>query len=226
MLVIHQIGLIVGGISDYVMDEDQPRNTFMNANREGLFSLPGFVAMYLIWIYMRRWFISKTQLSYAEIVRRLWQLIAFCALWWCLMAITVQLFGISRVTCNLSYVVWMTAMCTSILLITMFIFDFIISSVLPMDTKLGVYVSLEQGSASSLQQCNENGCGQVNLICESLNMNGLCFFLLANVLTGGVNFFLYPENRSNVSSVLILLVYMFLSTFVVFQLYRKRIRIA
>lgn len=222
MLVIHQFGLIAGGLSDYVMDEDQLRNTFVNANREGLFSLPGFVAMYIIWIYMRKWFVSKTQLSYAEIVRRLQQLFAFCALCWSLAMVSLLLFGISRVTCNLSYALWMTAMCTSILLITMFIFDFIISSVLPMDTKL----SLEQGSTSSLHKSNEKGCGQVNLMCESLNMNGLCFFLLANVLTGSVNFFLYPENRSDANSVIILLFYMFLATFVVFQLYRKRIRIA
>lgn len=208
------------------MDEDQARDTFVNANREGLFSLPGFVAMYIIWIYMRKWFVSKTQLSYADIVRRLWQLFAFCALWWSLAMISLQLFGISRVTCNLSYALWMTAMCTSILLITMFIFDFIISSVLPMDTKLGVYESLEQGSASSIHSTIEKGCGQVNLICESLNMNGLCFFLLANVLTGAVNFFLYPENRSDASSVFILLLYMFLATFVIFQLYKKHIRIA
>lgn len=208
------------------MDENVPRHTLVTANREGLFSLPGFVGMYMIWIYMRRWFTSKTLLTHDQIVRRMWQLFLLCTLCWSLMMISAQFFGISRVTCNLSYVLWMTAMCMTMLLLIMFIFDFIISTVLPEDTKLNVPASLEQATPVSSDEKVDQAQGQANLICESLNMNGLCFFLLANLLTGQVNIFLYPEDCENTSSVIILLLYMFVATFVVFQLYRKRIRIA
>lgn len=224
VLVTHQFGLSFAGISDYVMDEDLKRSTFLSANREGLLSLPGFVCIYLISIYLSRWLVSKTLLSYAEMIRKLKQLGLFSALCWGLMVGAANAVGISRVTCNMGYVFWMIGITSTMVWLTLFIFDFIISSVLPLDTTIAVAESLEKGSSSPITAVPNKG--GVFLICESLNMNGLTFFLLANVLTGGVNIFLAPEDRSNFTSVVILLAYMLLATFVVFQLYMKRIRIA
>jgi len=61
---------------------------------------------------------------------------------------------------------------------------------------------------------------------QALNQNGLTFFLVANVLTGGVNMFLKPEDRSSFESVIILLVYMFLGTKMAHELLKRGIRLA
>ncbi|KAH8395254.1 hypothetical protein KR222_004393 [Zaprionus bogoriensis] len=225
VLVAHQLALSAGGIADYVMDEDLPRSTFVAANREGLCSLPGFVSIYFIAIVVSRWLVSKPVLSYAEMVRKLWRFVLISVLCWTLTMISAQFVGISRVTCNMSYVCWMIAISVTMIGLSLYIFEFIIGSVMPLDTKLSVAESLERGAARKSAEGSEAR-AEVNLICESLNMNGLSFFLLANVLTGCVNMFLRPEDRSDTGSVVILLVYMFLAIFVVFQLYGKRIRIA
>ncbi|KAL7723325.1 hypothetical protein ACLKA6_013528 [Drosophila palustris] len=229
VLITHQLGLSVGGISAYVMDDDLARNSFLSANREGLLSLPGFVCIYLMSIYLSRWLVSKTLLSYVEMIRKLIYLGLFSLLCWGLMVGCANAVGISRVTCNMGYVSWMIAIPSTMVWLTMFIFDFIISTVLPLDTTIAIAENLEKGSllnSSPKTVAQEKGRGGVFLICESLNMNGLTFFLLANFLTGGVNIFLSPESRSDFTSVVILLVYMLLATFVVFQMYMKRIRIA
>lgn len=63
-------------------------------------------------------------------------------------------------------------------------------------------------------------------ISQALNQNGLTFFLVANLLTGGVNIFLKPEDRSDLQSVVILLAYMFLATKLAHELLKRGIRLA
>ncbi|XP_034109033.1 uncharacterized protein LOC117571140 [Drosophila albomicans] len=225
LLVTHQLGLSFGGIMDYVIDDDLERNSFLSANREGLLSLPGFVCIYMLSIYLSRWLVAKSLLSYAEMVRKLRYFGAFALFCWLLMVLGANAVGISRVTCNMGYVFWMIAITSTMVWLTMFIFDFIISTVMPLDTSIALVESLEKGS-SNVRTASPDKSSGVFLICESLNMNGLTFFLLANVLTGGVNIFLSPEDRSDFTSIIILLLYMLLATFVVFQLYMRRIRIA
>ncbi|ALC42949.1 CG9870, partial [Drosophila busckii] len=221
LLIVHQMGLSFADNAAYVMDEDIDRSSWLNANREGLYALPGFVVIYLFFIYFMRWLLSNTLLSYAEMLKKLRQLLSFALLSWALTLVSVYTVGVSRVTCNLGYVMWMLAIVITMLLLSLFVFDFIINSVVPTEynpiecVEKGVKVTEESGEKSVWF-----------IICEALNMNGLTFFLLANLLTGFVNIFLKPEERSDSVSLLILLVYMFVATCVVYHLFSKRIRLA
>ncbi|XP_030376545.1 GPI-anchored wall transfer protein 1 [Scaptodrosophila lebanonensis] len=226
LLFAHQLGLS-HGISDYIMNEDNPRSSVFSANREGLLSLPGFVVLYLISMYFSRWLMSKTILSYAEMIKRLRTMLFIMLLCWGLFVISAYLFGVSRVSCNFGYVVWIFGIISTMLWLTMFIFDFIINTVLPLPTST-ISDTLDEGIplTHSTPQNHSKTIHSGFLICDALNMNGLTFFMIANVLTGCVNMFLSPENRSNSASVGILLVYMLLATGVAYILFKKRIRIA
>ncbi|XP_034656123.1 uncharacterized protein At4g17910 [Drosophila subobscura] len=228
LLVVHQMGLSVFGFSDYVMDEDVPRETLFSANREGLVSLPGFVAMYLLSIFLSRWLMSATLLSYSEMVKKLRRLLLLVLILWSLFAASAFAIGISRVTCNFGYVVWTLSIICTIMWLGLFGVDFVIDSVLPWDAHGQAVDSQEKGQL--LESAEGEGQASARIgsfaICQSLNLNGLTFFLLANLLTGGVNIFLKPEDRSQAESVLILLAYMFLATKAVHVLLQRGVRLA
>ncbi|EDV95537.1 uncharacterized protein At4g17910 [Drosophila grimshawi] len=223
VIVTHQLSLSVGGISDYVMDDDLPRSTLFSANREGLLSLPGFVAIYLLSICLNRWLVSKTLLTYGEIIAKLRGLLIMALNCWGFTMASALTVGISRVTCNLGYIFWMFAIMSTMVGLSIFIFDLIINN----NSAADEGDRLEQGSTVAIMaEPSPEGSRGLHVICESLNLNGLTFFLLANVSTGCVNIFLKPEDRSDPASVVILTAYMFLVTFAAFLLYERRIRIA
>ncbi|XP_017089900.2 uncharacterized protein PIG-Wb [Drosophila bipectinata] len=227
LLVTHQLGLSVLGLSDYVMDEEVDRSGLFNANREGLVSLPGFVALYLLSIYLNRWLVNISLLSYIEMVKKLWRLLYMVLILWTLFAISAYGVGISRVTCNFGYVVWMEAIGASTLLASFWAVDFIINSKMPWDPVGGAVQDQEKGllTGESSSRAKHKAIGPF-AIAQALNQNGLTFFLVANVLTGMVNIFLKPEDRSDLESIFILLVYMFVATKLAHELLKRGIRIA
>ncbi|KAH8379319.1 hypothetical protein KR009_004176, partial [Drosophila setifemur] len=227
LLLVHQFDLSVMGLSDYVMDEDVERSNLFNANREGLVALPGFVGLYLLAIYLNRWMVNNSQLSYSDMVKRLKRLFYLVLILWCLFGVSAFAIGISRVTCNFGYAIWMMAIGATTLLCSFCAIDFLINSVMPWDPSGAASMVEEQEKGLLTGESNaKDKCIGPFAICQSLNQNGLTFFLVANVLTGGVNIFLKPEERSDLESILILLVYMFLATKLVHELLKRGIRIA
>ncbi|XP_017127858.1 uncharacterized protein At4g17910 [Drosophila elegans] len=225
ILLVHQFGLSVLGISDYVMDEDVERSNLFDANREGLVSLPGFVALYLVSIYVNRWMVATTLLSYSELVRKLRRLFYLVLILWSLFIICTYGIGISRVTCNFGYVIWMLAIGSTTLWASFGAIDFVINSVMPWESN-----QLEEQENGLLTGDTPVKGREKSIvpftINQALNQNGLTFFLVANILTGGVNMFLEPEDRSNFESVIILLVYMFIATKMAHELLKRGVRIA
>ncbi|XP_020800035.1 uncharacterized protein At4g17910 [Drosophila serrata] len=227
LLLLHQFGLSVLGISDYVMDDEVSRSNLFNANREGLVSLPGFVALYLLSIYVNRWMVAISQLSYSEMVKKLRRLFFIALILWNLFGLSAYGIGISRVTCNFGYVMWMMAIGASTLLTSFGAIDFVINSVMPWVPNESEVDEQERGLLTDETEAK----GRIKpivpfTISQALNQNGLTFFLVANLLTGGVNIFLKPEDRSGLESVVILLVYMFLATKLVHELLKRGIRLA
>ncbi|KAH8345944.1 hypothetical protein KR067_010171 [Drosophila pandora] len=227
LLVIHQLGLSALGLSDYVMSEEVDRSGLFNANREGLVSLPGFVALYLLSIYLNRWLVATSLLTYQEMVKKLWRLAYMVLILWTLFAISAYGVGISRVTCNLGYVVWMEAIGASALLASFWAVDYLINSIMPWDPVGPAVQDQEKGllTGEPSSRAKHKGIGPF-AIGQALNQNGLTFFLVANVLTGMVNMFLKPEDRSDLESIVILLVYMFLATKLAHELLKRGIRLA
>lgn len=196
------------GLSEFVMSS-VPHDGFLSANREGLSSLHGSVALYLLSIYLAKWYTAQDHLSYQELTSKLKKILVAASLCWLLSFISAYLTGIARVTFNFGYVIWMFAVCLSLILIYAFFFEL----------KL---VKNQKSIGDTAKQTSPS----LPTFVESLNMNGLTHFMLSNFLTGMVNMALNPGQRNDIECVAILSVYMFVCAGVVFIMLKKRIRLA
>lgn len=225
ILIIHEVTLQCG-ISNYVLDPDLERTDFLSSNREGLCSLPGFIALYILSQYFGQWIKSKDVLSYEEMKEKLKQLSCTSISLWLIVITSIMFLGIARVTCNFGYVTWILAISVTMCSLYLFVFDIVLDTLLPVskDNRLSIPNKIEAPEEGSLMP--KNLPMKIPMLIESINYNGLLYFLLGNVLTGGVNIFLNTDERSDTESVVILMGYMFITSAVATLLYRYKIRIA
>jgi len=189
-----------------------PHEGFFSANREGLISLHGCVALYLLSIYFAKWYTSQDHLSYPDLIIKLRKILLVAILCWLLTFISAYLTGIARVTFSFGYVIWIFAVCLSLVVIFAFFFEL----------KL---VKSDFINKKSSEDDKETVISLPTFV-ESLNTNGLTHFMLSNFLTGMVNMSLDPGHRNDFESVGILSLYIFVCSGAVFILLRKSIRIA
>ncbi|EDW75582.1 uncharacterized protein Dwil_GK23935 [Drosophila willistoni] len=214
LLILHEV-VLQFGLSDFVMSEMVYRKDFFRANREGLSSLPGCIALYLLSIYFAKWYASQESLTFEEILSKFKKMIILIFIGWLFVILSAFTLGIARVTFSSGYVVWIFTICVTLILIYGILFEFAWADISPAPDLL-----LGEGDKAVLAN------NSLPAVVETLNMNGLCHFMLSNFLTGFVNIFLQPKERNGLESVLILTIYMLASTTVVYVLYRNRIRIA
>lgn len=206
------------------MDPDLKRTNFFIANREGICSLPGFIALYLLSQYLGQWLQAKDVLNFQEIKNKFKVLSITSLSLWLLVTNAIFLIGIARVTCNLGYVLWILAIAVTMCTLYLFVFDIVLDTLRPINSDNNKLNITELGATSKLPIVSINS--KIPLVIEAVNYNGLTFFLLANILTGCTNIFIGTDERTNLQSVFILFVYMLITTTFVFVLYRFKIRIA
>lgn len=172
---VHQYALS-NGIQDWVLDESAPRDTFVEANREGIFSLAGYIAIYYYSRAMGR-FIAKTALAGLRV--RSWAAAVLHMLLLCGIFAAVQLAAEaalgppSRRLVNLPYILAMVSMecyllagCIGVQTISYIIWA----------ARVPHFGSEENPFATS-EPC----------LMTALNKHPLLFFLISNVTTGVVN---------------------------------------
>ena len=186
VLAAHQAALALGGAA-WVVGEG-PRATLLAANREGLVSLPGYLALSLLGGALRTALAPKPSLrEWRAAVRRLAGLDA--VLWAAAAAADAALQPTSRRLCNAAYVLWVLAQVTLVLC-------------------LCLAVSLRGGGGASRRRrppppptaraAAERERAHVGerdgpppppsgSLLDAVSSRPLLTFLLANVLTGGVN---------------------------------------
>ncbi|KAH8413424.1 hypothetical protein KR009_010993, partial [Drosophila setifemur] len=213
ILFFHEMVLQMGLLA-FVMSPVRQEG-FIRDNAEGLSSLLGCVALYLLSIYFAKWYTRQDQLSHHQLITKLKNMLAVASTSWLLVFASAHVTGIARISFNFGYVVWIFAVTISLVLIYAFIFEL----------KLVNLNAQKLKSIGDMEEVKSTKAALPTFV-ESLNMNGLTHFLLSNLLTGLVNMSLDPDNRNAVECVVILSVYMFVSAGVVFILLRKRIRIA
>lgn len=188
VLLLHQAALTFGGLSAYVRDETAPRVTLLAANREGLASLPGYLAISLAGRAA-----SGAMLRVRLTVRAWWQdigrlfalghllLTASLAADWCVEPS-------SRRLCNLSYVLWVLAQVS------------IVISLATIGSLLAVTAPIHSGG-------DERGT-TTPLLWDALNRHPLSVFLLANLLTGACNLSMDTTTVGDTAAAAVLSVYM------------------
>lgn len=198
LLVVHE-SILQLGLCQHIIN-DPERIGFFDSNREGFSSLPGAAALYLLSIYGAKWYMSKNELNKTQYWSKLYHMLSCAIALWTLVVISAFECGIIRATFNTGYVAWLLAVCTTLLLFFSFLFEFALS---------------KDGKTTDLPS-----------YVESLNMNGLTYFMITNLLTGVVNMTLLPHERDLLECMLILMLYMLISTGLVYILFRQGIRIA
>lgn len=191
--IFHEF-LLATSLQQWVFS-DLPRNSLLNANREGISSCLGYVSLYIFAVYLKKKLTDKSYLRINLILRLLSMSVSF----W-LTAYFLNLFKpASRTLCNLSYCLFLEAVLLTIV------------------TLLHIFEILFQN--------NKNGITfSVPLILSAVNNNGLLYFLIANITTGLINLNVRTLFVNNVFAIFILNIYMIFTICFAIFLQKRGIR--
>lgn len=195
LLALHEI-LLQSGLADFVFGPADRKESFIAANREGIVSSLGYVALYLFSVP-----IGNVLKSHVSTKREM--LVKLTILSGSLLTSTVVLhyfFGTSRRLANSSYCCW-----------ALFIGVFM--------TKLYYLCELVHKKVTKSRSVPPP------FIFETINFNGLAFFLICNVLTGLVNIIFDTKKIKTFEALLILTVYLLVTCAAVTVLYVRNIRL-
>lgn len=197
IIVMYQYALSVIGLKNYIMYG--LRLTLISANREGLLSTAGYLAIYLLAVELGRFLFRNRKSVKQWIYFCLSLIIVDIVCWLALSLVTDHVDQISRRMANLPYVLWQVAY--NVFLIILFLCLDLIFLAVKSATKSKVSISLLS-------------CGAV---IEAIGQHQLVYFLVANVLTGLVNQILFTPSASSVVALIVLSGYLFLlNTLVLF----------
>lgn len=170
-IALYQYAIIQFDIAHYVLSDD--RVGFFAENKEGILSLAGYGALYLISEGVAKAMFYSTDKQDASTLRTNMLLFSlFAWVGWYLAAVFVQ--PTSRRLCNLTYTLLTVAICWSVL--------------------MGFYVLGSVGKGR-------------DVILSSFSASSLPIFLLANVMTGGVNMSIRTLHTEPSTALAILLLY-------------------
>lgn len=199
--LIHQL-LLYTGLQDWVMSS-VPRTDFLTANREGVVSLPGYLALYFASLILgnalRNISSSKDRLKYIIY----FSVVLLCST--CLITASESVFPNSRRLANVTYIIW---------LLSLSLYIVIVASVFELFLQLFYSVLKSDGFHIFTPT-----------IFEAINYNGLTFFLISNLLTGLVNLCFQTLYIDNITSVIIITIYMFCTCAVINTLYCYKIKL-
>lgn len=205
VVVIHET-LLQLGFADYVMNSK--RDNFLSANREGIISCMGYIALYLASVYLGRQIQFDNEISRVkDLIKKSLKLGILAVFFWKMIYVCEAMFGVSRRLGNMGYVMWILSIGST--MVTLFIFLEIFYHIIQFErNKSGEPISTYGP-----------------IIINSINYNGLVFFLLANLLTGLVNIIFQTMLIDMLGCLVILIVYMFVLCGVTTFLYVQKIKL-
>lgn len=233
MLTFHE-ALLQLGLEDYVVSSDGSvkRDTFVNANREGIVSTFGYTSLYISSVFIgtllkidanndemqpqRRPNLRQT-VNARPLAMKALRIFVLALIFWKLTYALRDLFGVSRRLANMGYVLWILSIATTMtaLFIILEIFYYFIAFDL---------ASTHRSGATD-DNDNDNDSTYVPVLFNAINYNGLAFFIGANLLTGLVNIVFQTLLIDAAVAVLILIVYMLVLCGITTLLYLYRIQL-
>ncbi|NXP50093.1 PIGW protein, partial [Heliornis fulica] len=233
LAVLYQLILNTTSLKMFILQGSDGRGTrvgFLNANREGLLSLFGYLAIYMASVQ-----VGLCLLKVRNSVRGWTEAVCFSLLTVLILFLFLHVSQayvdpVSRRMANLSYCIWVTAHC-----LTLFI-CFVVTDLTLVFTKLLVEGSsvpccwnvIKSPSASKKREtqavpvAREGGLLHTCLI-SAVNNNQLLFFLLANVMTGAVNILVDTIHSKAAFTLCILHLYMFFNCLIMYILQARNI---
>lgn len=206
LCILHEFSLQAFGLQDWVMSSVR-RDTFLTANREGLCSTLGYVALYFVAMQVGIFIKLKHVKTFKDNLKLLYKLLGIVFGSLILTICFDSSIGVSRRLANFGYISWITFV--SITMVVIILIGELFLTAVFMKRKGGV----ERAEDMKL------------IILEGINFNGLTFFLLANVFTGLVNLSIHTLNVNVVNSLLILICYMFVVCGIMSAVYLYKIKL-
>lgn len=218
------------GLSNYVIDPSKTvtRKTFIDANREGIFSIPGYVAIYLASVYVGHIMKHNARdekedkkkivqyITVKELLKKSFHMLVISCILWKVVYTVKNMFGVSRRLANMGYVLWTVSVGTSLTTILMFfeIFFYFIK-----------FDNTKYEESDDQEEKVKFNAGYIPDLMSGVAYNALAFFLIANVLTGLINIAFQTLLVNNAIAIIILLVYMFVLCSITTFLYKKQIKL-
>ncbi|XP_053310286.1 phosphatidylinositol-glycan biosynthesis class W protein [Spea bombifrons] len=210
-------------------DRKGTRVGFLNANREGLFSAVGYLAIYMAGVQVGLYILKKRTLI-KEWMKLICDLMLTCLLMFMVFyVVNLYLEPASRRLANLTFCVWIVTqylfwLCSIIIcdLILAFAQYVVIGSKVPSTWKLWKSSYFNKKHDSSLKDSK-----QENVFCliDAVGRNQLLFFLLSNIMTGLVNMMFDTIHSSGAFSLTVLLLYMFTNCIIIYFLHIKNVTV-
>ncbi|XP_061596947.1 phosphatidylinositol-glycan biosynthesis class W protein [Cololabis saira] len=218
---LYQFILETTELKTFIIHNSDREKDFLHANKEGIFSIAGYVAIYLAGVQIGL-YVMQPRSQVREWLRMLFHLLLGSVVLYAALC-TCQTFvePVSRRSANLSFVLWivaqsmffMSCLCVADMIL---LFSKRTSGCPFVPTSLNVY----KKDADS-NPADEKKRGEIESLCivQAISRNQLLFFLLANVLTGLTNAVVDTLTCSSSFSVFVLLLYMFMNCFVIYVLH-------
>ncbi|XP_019348916.1 phosphatidylinositol-glycan biosynthesis class W protein [Alligator mississippiensis] len=214
----------------YGSDGRDSRVGFLNANREGVFSLFGYLAIYMASVQVGLYVLKKRTLvkDWIEVICLF--LLTVILLFICLHLTQTYIDLVSRRLANLAFCIWVVAHG-----LTFFIL-FLVTDLILVLTKLlvngsGVPCCWNVSQPPSTNKKHDSEPTSIKreekllsvCIITAINKNQLVFFLLANVMTGIVNMVIDTIHSSTVVTLFVLHLYMFTNCLTMHILHAKNL---
>lgn len=232
--VVYQLTLETTTLKKFILNGSDGTGTrvgFLNANREGIFSVFGYLAIYMAGVQVGLYVLKKRTMI-SDWVKAIWSiLVTSFTLFIIFHILQIYIEATSRRMANLPFIVWVVAQCLAFLstilfadLVLVFAKHLVNESTVPCTWNFSDALHKnkktdESGFSSSTKDLNQPDLCLLNAI----NRNQLLFFLLANVMTGLVNMLIDTIHSSSSFSLSVLLLYMFCNCLVMYILHVKSI---
>ncbi|NXR67421.1 PIGW protein, partial [Rhadina sibilatrix] len=226
LAVLYQLLLSTTSLRTFILHGSDGRDSrlgFLDANREGLLSLLGYLAIYLASVQVGLWLLRgrSSVRGWLEALRGL--ALALALLWVLLQLCQACSEPVSRRMANLPFCTWVLAHC--LLLLGFFLLTdlaLVFTKLLVKGSSVPCCWEVVQPPGSRKKQGTEAVLSQPCLI-SAINKNQLLFFLLANVMTGAVNILIDTIHSKAAFTLCILHLYMFLNCSIMYTLHARNI---
>ncbi|XP_063058742.1 phosphatidylinositol-glycan biosynthesis class W protein [Engraulis encrasicolus] len=217
----YQVILETTGLKDFIIHSEDRTGSFLAANREGIFSVFGYVAIYMAGVQTGLYLMERRPMikEWFKVIRNF--IVVSLGIYVVLYPCQIYIEPVSRRMANLPYCIWVTAECL-----------FFIASLSAVDIILlfAKYLTNAYVIPTSWHH-QDDEMKKVNLrkdmeglcLIQSVNRNQLVFFMFANLLTGLTNVIVDTVSSSDVFSLCVLIMYMFVNSALIFLLHRKGI---
>ncbi|MEQ2262400.1 hypothetical protein XENORESO_010103 [Xenotaenia resolanae] len=215
----YQFALETSELKTFLMHNKDREKDFVHANKEGIFSIAGYVALYLTGVQIGL-YVMQPRSQVKDCLKMLFilflgSLLLYAALFICQTLVE----PVSRRSANLPFVIWSVAQ-SLFFMSCLGLADMVIlfSKGACCCRFLPSSMNFEEKELTPLAYKKK---GEIERLCliQAVSRNQLLFFLLANLMTGVTNSVVDTLSCSNLFSVCVLLLYMFVNCLVIYVLH-------